>query len=435
MTAVSSRFLFAAWPFEGHVFPQMSVARALRDRGHAVAFYTGEAMRAAIEREGLTLFPFQRVDESRWLRVHETESRARGRRESLRADFQAFREWFVETIPGQVADFEEIIEEWRPDVLVVDNSMWGPIVILREAVPIPVAAWCLMGTVIPGPEAPPWGFGLAPPRTRLARARASLLTGITNLAARGVRRRVNEFRADHGLPPIDQSVSAFAAESSLYLVAGLPELDYNRRDLPPSVRYVGACVWHPPTQPEASASLDAIPTDLPWVHATEGTSHYQKPFLLRAAAEGLAGLPMHAILTTGHKRDPESLGLAPLPSNIHLAQWVSHTELLPRCAVVVTTGGANTIVSSLQAGTPLVIVPTTWDKPDNARRVVEAGVGVRLSARKCTPERLRAAVEEVLAEPGYRANAQRISAAFREAPGPTVAADLLQGLVARGEAA
>jgi MGT family glycosyltransferase len=288
-----------------------------------------------------------------------------------------------------------------------------------------------MGTVIPGPDAPPWGIGLPPPRTRLARARASAITALMDVAARGVRRRVNEFRAVHDLPAIERSVSAFAAESSLYLVAGLPELDYNRRDLPPSVHYVGACVWHPPTPPDASASLDAIPSDLPWIHATEGTSHYQKPFLLKAAAQGLGGQPMHVILTTGAKRDPEALGLAPLPSNVHLAQWVSHTELLPRCAVVVTTGGANTIVSSLQAGTPLVVVPTTWDKPDNARRVVEAGVGVRLSARKCTPERLREAIEHVLAEPAYRANAQRIAAAFREAPGPRVAADLLEGLVAR----
>jgi len=50
---VSSRFLFASWPFEGHVFPQMSIARALRERGDEVAFYTAEAMRPPIEREGI----------------------------------------------------------------------------------------------------------------------------------------------------------------------------------------------------------------------------------------------------------------------------------------------------------------------------------------------------------------------------------------------
>ncbi len=430
---MSARFLFAAWPFEGHVFPQMSVARTLRDRGHEVAFYTAEGMRATIEREELTVFPFQRVDPATWLRVESLERRVGGRRQSMRVGYQAFREWLVETIPAQVADLEEILQAWKPDVLVVDYSMWGPIVILREAAGIPVVAWSLLGTVIPGPDAPPSGFGLGSPKTRAARLRASLLTRGSDLVAIGVRRRVDHFRAEHGLPPLGCSVSAFAARSSLYLVAGLRELDYNRGDLPSTVHYVGACVWHPETQQGAAAALDAIPTDRPWVHVTEGTSHHQDPFVLRAAVRGLAGRPVHAILTTGQKRDPDALGLSPLPENVHLTRWVSHSELLPRCAAVVTTGGANTIVSSLQAGVPLVIVPTTWDKPDNARRVVEAGAGVRLSPRKCTPERLRAAVEQVLTDPSYRANARRIAGVFASTPGPVIAADLLQTLAASTE--
>jgi len=428
---VSSRFLFASWPFEGHVFPQMSIARALRERGDEVAFYTAEAMRPPIEREGMPFFPFRRVAEESWQRVESQQRRAGGRRQSLRAGYEAFRNWLVETIPDQVADLDEIRAEWSPDVLVADFSMWGPITIVREAVPMPVVAWStLMGTQLPGPDAPPWGFGLAPPRSAAGRLRASALTRLTDLAATGTRRRVDSFRADKGLPPLGCSVSAFAGRSSLYLVGSLAELDYDRSDLPPSVHYVGACVWHPPTEPDAEGALDAIPADAPWVHVTEGTSHHQDPFVLRAAVEGLAGRPLHAILTSGQARDPEELGLGPLAANVHLTRWVSHSELLPRCSAVVTTGGANTILAALQAGVPLVVVPTTWDKPDNARRVVEAGVGVRLSPRRCTPERLRAAVEEVLTRPSYRTNAQRIANALAEAPGPAGAADLLQALAA-----
>jgi MGT family glycosyltransferase len=426
---VSSRFLFCCWPFEGHVFPQLSVARALRDRGEEVAFYTAEGMRAPIEAEGVSLFPFRRVEEDSWLRVAEVERRVGGRKQSLRAGWAAFREWLVETIPGQVADLEEIVADWSPDVIVADYSMWGPNLVLRDATPVPVAAWSLLGTVIPGPDAPPQGFGFAPPRTRAARAGAAVAARVNDLVARGIRRRIDEFRAERGLPPLGRSVSAAVGDSPLYLVGGLPELDYNRRDLPPTVRYVGACVWHPSTPAGASAELDAIPDDLPWVHVTEGTSHHQDPFLLRAAVQGLADRPLHAILTTGKNRDPDELGFGPVASNVHLMTWVSHSELLPRCAVVVTTGGANTILSSLLAGAPLVIVPTTWDKPDNARRIVEAGVGVRLRPKKCTPDALRAAVEEVLENPSYRDNARRIAAEFARAPGPEVAADLLETLV------
>ena len=36
-----ARFLFAIWPFVGHVNPFVPVAASLRARGHEVAFYTG----------------------------------------------------------------------------------------------------------------------------------------------------------------------------------------------------------------------------------------------------------------------------------------------------------------------------------------------------------------------------------------------------------
>ena len=66
-----------------------------------------------------------------------------------------------------------------------------------------------------------------------------------------------------------------------------------------------------------------------------------------------------------------------------------------------TTGGAGTVMAALHAGVPLVVVPTEWDKPENAQRVVEAGVGVRLAPHLCTPTRLRSAVEHVLSEPDF----------------------------------
>jgi UDP:flavonoid glycosyltransferase YjiC (YdhE family) len=429
---VSARFLFCCWPFEGHLLPQMSIAAALRAGGAEVAFYTAPERRALVESQGPAFFGFERVGPA-WERTHAMERSTGGRRQSLRVQRQAFREWLVETIPDQVADLRAVIDRWRPDVLVSDLSMWGPIVVLWEAVPIPVAlSSTFMGPLIPGPDAPPWGFGLEPPRSRRARAVAGLLTRATDLVARGIRRRIDEFRAANGLPPMGCSVNAFTGRLPLYLVPSLPELDYGRRDLSDRVHYTGYCLWHPPEEPGSAAWLDALPTDRPWVHVTEGTSHYQEPFVLRAAAQGLAGHPVEAILTTGRARDPEALALAPPAPNVHVARWLSHAELLPRCRAVVTTGGPATIMAALRAGVPLVVVPTTWDKPDNARRVVEAGVGIRLSPRRCTPERLRAAVERVLEDPRYRAAAQQVARRLAEAPGPAAAAELLHTLVPHG---
>src|SRR4029077_2289714 len=125
-------------------------------------------------------------------------------------------------------------------------------------------------------------------------------------------------------------------------------------DLPPSVRYVGPYILKERHE-ETSAWLATLPRNLPWVHATEGTIHVQEPLVLGAAARGLANLPMEVILTTGGNREPEELQLGPIAPNVHVVRWVSHSELLPLTSVVITTGGAGSVLASLNGGVPLVV--------------------------------------------------------------------------------
>jgi UDP:flavonoid glycosyltransferase YjiC (YdhE family) len=430
-----ARFLITTWHLAGHLYPQISVAHGLRARGHDVAFYTGRRVQPLLEAEGFTVFPFRRIADDEVDRlVQFMESRPVGWQAPLLFQ-RVIRRWWVDTMPAQVEDLREVVGAWRPAALASDPCLWAPFLILRELpetahVPVAISSF-LIGCLIPGRDAPPWGPGLPPPRTWRTRLLAQAIAAATGALAIGVRRRVNQIRATFGLPPLRGSVAAYTAELPLYLVPSLPILDYERRDLPPSVRYVGPCVWNRPRQEAPPAWLDTLPADRPVVHVTEGTAHYQDPFVLRAAAQGLAHRPIHAILTTGPNRDPATLDLGPRAPNIQVEQWVSHSDLLPRCAALVTTGGAGTIMAALQAGVPLVIVPTHWDKPDNAQRVVAAGAGLRLSPRQCTAQRLRDAVERVLHEPRFRARAQELARALAAAPGADGrggAAELLEAL-------
>ena len=113
------------------------------------------------------------------------------------------------------------------------------------------------------------------------------------------------------------------------------------------------------------------------------------PYTLEKAAKGLADLPLQVILTLGGRRDPVELGLGNVAQNVRIRQWVPDTEFIPRTAAVVTTGGAGTVLTALHAGVPLVVVPTEWDKPESAQRVVESGSGLRLQPRRCTPRSRR----------------------------------------------
>jgi MGT family glycosyltransferase len=427
------RFLITCWPFVGHLYPQISVAHALRDRGHDVAFYTHGSARPIVEGEGFTLFPFVHVDDQRYERIHALEAEVpatQPKHRTLSVAMRAYRDVCAGSIPEQVADLQPVIHSWRPDVLITDLSMWGPIVVIWEKTGIPVAlSSTMMGSMIPGPDAPPWGPGLPPPRTFGTRLLARAVQLGVDLVAHNMRRQVNRIRAEYGLGPMGCSINAFTGRLPLYLIPSLPELDYNRRDQPSHVHYVGPCVWTKPAGGAPPDWLNDLPTDRRWVHATEGTAQYQEPFLLRAVAQGLAGQGLEVILTTGQSsRDPAILGLDPLPANVHIERWISHDDLLPRCAAIVTTGGPATVLAALKAGVPLLMVPTFWEKSDNAQRVVEAGVGLRLAPRHCTPDRVRAAVTRLLEEPGFRENARQIANRLAQAPGPSGAAELLEGL-------
>jgi MGT family glycosyltransferase len=407
----------------------MAIARVLRERGHECAFYSGPRAARVIEGENFPFFPSGKAEEDAMYDFMFAPDQARALNWRSMLQFATtIQGWLLDTIPQQVREIEPILESWRPDVVVTEQNMLAPVLVFREKHRIPVAILSYFSCTIPGPDAPPFGLGLPSPKnwhTRLLSRTVSLAT--SPVRAR-FRRAANGIRRANGLPPIKTSVLDFTSTVPLYLVMGTSEFDYDRHDLPPTVYYVGACLWDKPSHEQPSDWLAQLPNKQPWVHASEGTVHVQSPFVLKAAAQGLANLPMQVILTTGGNREPSELDLGPIASNVRVVRWVSHTELLPHLDVMITTGGSATVQSTLRAGVPLIIVPTEWDKPDIARRVVETGAGMRLAPEQCTPERLRAAVQEVLGTPSYRQNAQRMASIFARYGGPPAAATLLEKL-------
>jgi MGT family glycosyltransferase len=424
-----AKFLFTVWPFPGHLHPNVAIAHALASRGHENAFYTGGSIATSIEREGFRCFAFRRVDEHRVEEIVlslDAQSlqwwRARQRKALL-------REWLLGTIDAQLDDLAAVLSLWRPDAVVCDPAMWGPLLVLHETARIPLAIMSYVAAcMLPGPEGPIVGLPLPQPHGRFAHVVRRGLRSAAHIASADVRRSAEAVRARHGLSPMRTSVTAFAGQMPLYLVPSTPAFDRRRRDLPPSVRYVGPCQWDKPSAAPPAPWLTDLSGDRPLVYVTEGSMHSKPALLLRAALQGLASLPVQVIATTGKHRDPKDLGLGVIPSNARVERWVPHSDLLPRAAVVVTTGGTGTVLATLSAGTPLVVVPTAWDQPENAWRIAEAGAGIRLSPADCTAERIRSAVVLVLNDPAFRHNAQRLATDFAAYGGAAQAAGLLEKL-------
>jgi MGT family glycosyltransferase len=423
------RFLFAAWPFPGHFFPLIAIAHALARRGHACAFYTGAQAAPIVQQEGFECFLFRHLNEDAIDRLMQTRPDRPWRPRAAVHMGLLLRRWLLDTVPQQVADLEPVIATWRPDVIGADPTMWAPPLVIFEKHRIDVAICSFIpACTLPGPDAPPWGRGL--PRAGGWRAQAARCVArrVNALAATQGRRAANAIRRAHGLPPLATSVTEHTGRMPLYLVPSTREFDYDRHDLPSRVHYVGPYLWNRPRTEAPTPWVVDLGRERPCVHVTEGTVHVHEPVVLSAAVTGLAGLPMDVVITTGTNRTTPAIEGPALSNNIRIASWVSHSDLLPRTSVMVTTGGAGSVLTALAHGVPLVIVPTEWDKPEIAQRVVEAGAGVRLAPQECTATRLRACVRAVLDEPRFRVNARRLADSFAKSGGAERAAELLLDL-------
>lgn len=429
-----SRFLFTVWPFTGHIHPNLAIAQQLIERGHEVAFYTGESARSAVEGEKCRFFGLRRVNGELVDRIALSGEGILSAQNKPWRLLALYRQWLLDTVPDQVADIEEVLREWQPAAIVCDPTLWAPFLVLHEKLRIPVAVFSLIPAChLSGRDAPILGFPLPRARGTWQRLGKAALRKSMEWLLAGTRRAASRMRRTYGLSPLDRGVTDHAATMPLYLVPSSPEFDYQRTDLPASVRYVGPSL-RPPGRTD-SAPLEGIPTDRPWIFVSEGTVHLD-PKLLRCAAQGLAGLPLEVILATGKHRDADRLNLGPRPlaPNIHVRSWVDLNSLLPRLSALINIGGPSTIMAALNESIPVVIAPFAWDHPETGFRIQESGAGIHIKPGDLTPRSLRAAVELILRDPSYRRNATRLALSFERLGGARRAADLVEEMIDSNEA-
>lgn len=101
---------------------------------------------------------------------------------------------------------------------------------------------------------------------------------------------------------------------------------------------------------------------------------------------------MSVILNTGNIA-PESLGR--IPDNIYAYSFVPQIEVLDHADVFLTHCGMNSVNESLLAGVPMVAMPFVNDQTENAKRIVELGIGKRVRSFPSRGKDLYRAVCEV----------------------------------------
>ncbi|XP_054154041.1 NDP-glycosyltransferase YjiC-like [Oppia nitens] len=98
-----------------------------------------------------------------------------------------------------------------------------------------------------------------------------------------------------------------------------------------------------------------------------------------------------------------------LPDNMWGQSTVPQVSVLPLVDLVITHGGNNTTTETFNYGKPMIVLPLFADQFDNAQRVQDLGLGIRLNAYKCTDEELLTAIEKLLNDNELNEKLQKIS--------------------------
>jgi UDP:flavonoid glycosyltransferase YjiC (YdhE family) len=360
------RVLFTSRQGFGHIHPLIPLAGAAREAGHEVTFAVPRSMGATVERCGFRWFAAG-LDESSaaYARFIDERNRLPGRE---RARFM--RRGSVTLLgPRMAADILGRCEIRRPDLIVRDASDYGGY-IAGEVLGIPHAAH-QAATFVPSTHA-------------LVAEPLDDLRAAYGLAPDSKLRLLERYLVLSPFPPSLNGAHEAACQT-LHSYRATPFDRSGDEDVP---------FWSWPAP------------DAPLVYATLGTAMNTRTDVLRAFVEALRDEQVNLVVTVGRNGDPEQFG--PQPPNVRIERYVPQSLLFPRCDLVISHGGSNTMLGALAHGIPQVMVPITADQPDNAERCATAGAARVVPLADATPAAIRDAALAVLSDPSYRRAARRV---------------------------
>ncbi|MGH6673425.1 MAG: glycosyltransferase [Xanthobacteraceae bacterium] len=377
-----AKILWLNWSGGGNLPPSLGIARALAAGGHLVAFAGRPEMVPRVEAAGFRAIELRRAYEQV---------------ASYPLKFIPKAASFLSS-PATAEEIRALVAEERPDLVIIDAMFPAA---LTEAAHFRCPTVVMSHTAVHR-LMEPW------------RKQLGLIVGL---------------RTEAGFPSLPADLDTLWMSHDLVLVSTLKSLDDAPSELghADKIRHVG-----PVLESERHAARVALPwradDPTPIALVSFSTAPEQgSPAKFQNAIDALAALPVHGIVTVGDSVDPATLKPA---ENVLVFATADHEDLMRRAALVVTHGGHGTFMRALKHGLPMVVIPgMAHDQAPNAAAAQAWGVGRALSG-DVSAEMIRHAVQEVLADAGFRRKSQAISRELARVDGAVNAAAEIESLLA-----
>jgi MGT family glycosyltransferase len=396
----SGRFLMAVIEAGGTLPPALGLAAELIRRGHSVDVLADPTAERSARSAGCSFSSWQaapRVDSiaEQTALIAEMESGGPGRQ------FAAARDRFlVGPAAAYADDVASAVAEKGPDALLAEGAVPG-ILIGAVASGLPTAALMPNIYLRPTRGMPVMASGWSPGAGVVGRARDAIAWTLLRMVLGRLRPGLNAALHAHGQPPVADMFELLDRCTEV-LVMTSPSFDFQSPHIPANVTYVGPQLDDPDWAGDGDWRPDG---DDPLVLVATSSVFQDQADLLRRVAEALGLLPVRGLVTTGRAVDPADV---PAPANVRVVQAAPHRTVLAETAAVVTHAGHRSVLKALAAGVPLVCMPMGRDQKDNTVRVLRLGAGVRVD-KSAPPERIAAAVRQLLENPAYADAARRFA--------------------------
>lgn len=423
-------FLIATIPVVGHVFPALSIARKLVEKGHKVYWYTGKAFQSTIEKTGAQYIPIiEGLDFSNPSNVptHLIEER---KKLSKLAQFKFdIKHFFIDSAISQVKDLTNILKEISIDVILSDFCFLGSAWIYEKGGP----PWVSFGTsALPfnSKDTAPYGLGLKPNSSFIGRWRnRSLNWAFEQVLLADISKYILAVRNNIGLPKSSKSFFNSCLSPFLYLQGTVPGFEYSRQDIPSQVQFVGPFLPEPPDSFIPPIWWHELEQNKPVIHVTQGTVATDIKELILPTLEALAGEDLLVVVTIGKESTEDIEFIRKNFQNARVESFIPHFYLLTRTDIMITNGGYNGVHIALANGVPLIAAGQSEDKPEICSRIEWTGVGINLKTNKPQPKQIKSAVNKILTSPSYKQKAQLLKTEIMQYDAASKSVELLEKLV------
>jgi len=416
-------FLFTTWEGGGSVAPAITVARKLRQRGHRVRFMSDRVNHEDAEAAGLDF----RAWDAAPSRPDRSPDSCPTRDWEAGSPQEGIMRYFDRIFFGPALEYaRDVITELErePADLVVTSELLSGVMVGCESLGQRFAILAANLCLYPLEGMPTFGPGLPPPRSVEEEAlHAEIRQANRDMFDQGLK-GVNRARMALGLLPLQSIVEQVNAAERI-LLGTSRAFDFPVAKLPEKLRYVGAQLDEPAWVKSWASPWPANDTR-PLVAVGFSTTYQAHENVLQNIVDATSPLPVRTLVTLG----PIAAGAVQPAANTALVSSAPHEAVMRDAAMVVTHGGHGTVMRALRHKRPLLIIPHGRDQAENAVRVTERGAGLSLPA-SASPGEIQAAIQRLLAEPGFAASARRLGEAIANELGDIGAVEELEELATR----